>query len=247
MHQKENNKKNIGVCIFINLKSEFKKLFYSNLTESEIKKELGLTYSEYQSLLHDVKKELGLPSSYRRKPNLYSKYNKDSYYILEHNISTDDYNIITYRPSFDSAKYELEKILKNSEMFNEYTINKASDEKLLKLIEYLFYTKKYNWEIIISKLQIPYHKFYELLNILKKDKQDNSQSNRDKRFIYYYNRNQTYTIKKIINGKYCSFGYYDDLETAKHMRNYLESINWNIELFHQHKKEKLREIEGVAI
>ena len=62
-------------------RDELKKLFYSNLTSIELQKKLDLTHDDYSKLLSEVKKDLGLPSNYRRTPHRYGKYVKDSYFI----------------------------------------------------------------------------------------------------------------------------------------------------------------------
>ena len=53
---------------------QLKKLFYSNYTSIDLQRKLNLSNNEYQKLLVEAKKELGLPSNYKRKPHRYGKY-----------------------------------------------------------------------------------------------------------------------------------------------------------------------------
>ena len=212
------------------LTDEFVKLFYSRMTESEIKKELGLTHSEYHLLLNKTKKLLGLSPGYRRKPQLYDKYTKYSSYVLEINYVDDTYKILAYRPCFSLAKEVLENDV-DINPFCEYCVEEASDENLVRLIHHEFLVKNHNWEDIMNNLKLPYQKFYNLLNKLKKNEHINSKSNKESRFVYYYAPTNKYVIKKRINGKQKCFGYYNNKETAIKVRDYLESVDWDLDLF----------------
>jgi len=221
-------------------KEEFKKLFYSNLTEFEIKQKLNLNYKEYRGLLNDVKKELGLPLSYRRTPKNYGSYTKDSYYILKR--KNDEFEIISYCPTKQSAEHKLNKEMNlNDDCI--YEIKQANDENLMELIYEEYCIKKNNWEGIIQKCKLPYHKFYYLLSIIKQNLQiTHLNTYRDKRFIYKYRPTKKFVVKKYVNGKYVHFGYYDNEDTAIHVRNYLESINWNFSLWENNKSKVVGEI-----
>lgn len=212
-------------------KEDLKKLFYSNLTELEIKNILNLNYKEYRSLLLEVKQELGLPSSYKRKPKRYWKYNEESYYILKRSV--DDFEILFYCPTEEIAKIKLDNMEKDEDCV--YIIKKATDENLINLIEDEYLNKKSNWEQIIRKCRIPYHKFYYLLNIIKNRNGKRYNAMREKRFVYKHPPTQKFVIKKYINGKYVSFGYYDDEESAFKVRDYLEKINWDIDKWESNK------------
>ena len=179
-----------------NKKEEFKKLFYSNLTEAEIKEALDINYKEYKALLNQVKEELGLPTYYRRKPKRYWRYEEDAYYILER--LDGDFKIISYCPTKEVAEIKVSNMVDGG----DYVIEKATDENLLKLIRYEYVNKKNNWEGIMKKCKLPYHKFYYLLKIVKLElgKKDNAVC--ENRFVYKYTPTKKYVIKKYLNGKY---------------------------------------------
>lgn len=184
-----------------------------------------------------MKTELGLSSSYRRKPHRFGVYNENAYYIMKKSINSKDIEILTYRPTLESAKYELSKYPKN--MDYEFIIEQATDEHMKELIYDEYFNKKHNWEMIMQNLKLPYHKFYELLNALKKEANRTGEKTlRDNRFIYKYKPTNKYVIRKYTNGVYKNFGYYESIESAKKMRDYLESVNWNIELYKEYKKRE---------
>lgn len=210
-------------------KEEFKKLFYSTLTEAEIKEVLGINHGEYRELLREVKLELGLPTSYRRKPKRYWKYSEESFYILKR--TGDDFEIISYCPTKEIAQIKLDNLGLSADDYKCYEIGQATDENLLKLIKEEYLDRKNNWEGIMKKCKLPYHKFYYLLNLLKKELGREENTVRDKRFIYKYAPTQKFVIKKYVNGKYVIFGYYDDLDMAIKIRDYLETINWDMKLW----------------
>ena len=216
----------------MNLKTEFKKLFYSNLTESELKKEMGLTTTEYRELYAWVKESDNLPKSYRRKPSRYSSYNQYSFYICRHDLITDEYIIIAYRLDEESALNELSNII--SMDTEEYIVEQATDENLKKLIKHEYYDNHKNWESIMDCLQLPYHKFYYLLNEIKNEVNDNTNSNRVNRFIYRHNPSKRFIIKKIINGHPSYFGSYKNFDDAIKVRDFLESVNWNDDAYRKY-------------
>ena len=221
----------------INKKIEdFKKLFYSDLTEAEIKEVLNINYKEYKQLLNQVKQELGLPTYYRRKPKRYWKYNSESYYILKK--LDNDFEIISYCPTEEVAEVKVNNM--NDDY--EYIIDKATDDNLLNLIRDEYVDKKNNWEGIMRKCKLPYHKFYYLLNIIKTElgKTDNAVC--ENRFVYKYTPTKKFVIKKYIDGRYVTFGYYDDEKSAYAIRNYLEEINWDIDLWNDNKSNVVGEL-----
>ena len=220
-------------------KEEFKKLFYTSLTETEIKELLKLNYKEYKDLLKAVKGELGLPSSYRRKPKRYWKYTKDSYYILK--MSEDTFEeIICYCPTFEIAQDKLENMLLDEDY--TYIIEQASDDNLVRLIYDEYYIKGNNWEGIMSKFKLPYHKFYSLLSTVKSELGVNNRTTRNDRFIYEYSPTKKFVIKKYISGKYVNYGYYDSKEIAIRVRDYLESIGWDYDLWLNNKSDVMEDI-----
>lgn len=206
-------------------KNELKKLFYSNLTSLEIQLKLNIDNAEYKTLLQEVKEELGLPSNYRRTPHRYGKYVKNSYFIKKY-VGSDDFEIITYAPTYEDAETKLRLF---DDGISVYTIEQATDEHMKKLIQYDYFTKKLRWNDIIKKYQIPYHKFYDLLNQIKQEMGlINARTVNPKRYIYKYNRNGKYFIRKNIKGKRQGFGYYDDLDVAVKVRDKLEEMSWNL-------------------
>lgn len=213
-------------------KEEFKKLFYSNLTEAEIKEVLNINYREYRQLLKEVKKELGLPSNYRRQPKRYWEYTEDSYYILKRDRN-EDFEILCYCPTKELAEIKLSKLSLEEDC--TYEINKANDKNLMNLIYTEYYINGNNWEGIIKKCKLPYHKFYDLLSIIKAESGNSNIILGNKRFIYEYSPTKKFVVKKYVHGKYVNFGYYDDVDIAIHVRNYLESINWNFNLWKNNK------------
>ena len=109
--------------------NEFKKLFFTNKTRSEIKRILCLTQKEYQILFNQTKKEFELPKNYRRQPQRYGLYIQDSYYLYETKEEDDDVEIKTYIPSFPAAKYVAENTYQNKVL-----IEKATEDNIKKLI-----------------------------------------------------------------------------------------------------------------
>ena len=79
----------------------------------------------------------------------------------------------------------------------------------------------------MRKYKLPYHKFYALLNRVKEELgvSENRVTNSLK-YIYNYNPTK-YVIKKTIDGKLNSYGYYDDINVAIYARDYLETIGWD--------------------
>lgn len=223
------------------IKDEFKKLFWSTLSQEEIKNEIGLTHGEYQDLLREVKVEFGLPTSFRRNPTRWNKYNKDFYYIIYY--FEDDFKIIKYIPTLESAKYELSFLLRdNSEYLGgEYKIEKASDDNIKRLIYKEYFVNGNNWEKCIDKLKIPYHKFYDLLKELKmeykkSDSNINKLISKDK---------SLFLVTRKVNNKDTVFGKYDSLEVAVCIRDYLESINWDKKLFEMNEDKILKEFGSI--
>lgn len=226
--------------------NELKKLFFSNLKEKELKERLNLNHKEYKSLLTRVKKSFGLSEMYVRKPHRYYKYNKLSYFLLEHDITTNDYIIVIYNPNKDFLKCYLKKLPTNPNI--EYSIWEASDENLMWIVEQLYFNKRDNWSAIINKLKLPYYVFYHLLNKVKNKRKSNGVSDSargDDRFIYKHPPTKKYMITRHRgNAKNIHYGYYEDKETARYIRDYLDSINWDKKLFDETKSNVLKEYDG---
>lgn len=221
-------------------KDELKKLFYSNLTSIEIQSKIGLNNEEYKTLLLEVKKELGLPSNYRRTPHRYGKYVKDSYFIKKYN-GVDDFEIITYAPTQEDAEAKLQLF---DDGVSVYRIEQATDEHMKELIHEDYFIKEIQWNEIIKKYQIPYHKFYDLLNQIKEEKGlINSRTVNKNRYIYKYKRNGKYFIRKNIHGKRKGFGYYTDLDVAVRVRDYLEEISWNLTKWQNEREQIIEEAQ----
>ena len=111
----------------------------------------------------------------------------------------------------------------------------------MKLIQEDYYDKNMVWSDILKKYQMPYHKFYELLNLIKSEKGlKDTRTAKDTRYIYKYNRTGRYLIRKNIQGKPKGFGYYPNLDVAVKVRDYLEKISWN-NVKWQSEKEKVVE------
>ena len=204
------------------MKEQLKKLFYTNNSSQEIRDILGIDLITYNILIKEVKEEFGLPEEYRRTPHLYGKYTKNSFFILEE--KKDDFEIIGYYPTLKSAnsfKNELTKTYSNN-----YTVYDATDENLKNLLKKDYFTDKHSNELM-KKYQLPYHKFYSLLNEVKKELgvSENRVTNSLK-YIYKYSPTK-YVIKKTVNGKIRSYGYYNDITVAIYARNYLEKIGWD--------------------
>ncbi|MBQ6219989.1 MAG: hypothetical protein IJH63_00530 [Methanobrevibacter sp.] len=224
-----------------NKREDFKKLFYSNLTSIDIQRKLDLNNYEYQELLQEVKKELGLPTSSRRKPHRYGKYVKNAYFIKKYD-ENGEFEIITYSPTSEDAEAKLRLI---DDGISIYEIDKATDEKMMELIQNDYFTKNMIWSDILKKYQIPYHKFYELLANIK----DNLGLSRDirttknTRYVYKQKNNGKYLVKKSLHGKSFQFGYYNNLNVAVKVRDYLEDIQWNVNRWQNEKERIVKEAE----
>lgn len=221
----------------MSVKTELKRLFYSNLTSTEIQAKLNIEHEEYKTLLLEVKKELGLPSNYRRTPHRYGKYVKNSYFIKKYNGS-DDFEIITYAPTIDDAE---DKLRLFDDGISIYKIEQATDEHMKELIKHDYFNLKLHWNDILKKYQIPYHKFYDLLNQIKEEMGlKDTRTRNQNRYIYKYKPNGKYLIRKNIHGKRKGFGYYKDLDVAVKVRDKLEEMSWNLTRW-QNEREKIIE------
>lgn len=222
-------------------KRELKRLFYSNLTSIELQRRLDITNEEYQKLLHEVKNELGLPSSYRRTPHRYGKYVKDSFFIKKYSTK-DEYLVISYAPTIEDAENKL-RILDDG--ISVYEIEQATDEHMKELIKKDYFEKHMLWSDILRKYQMPYHKFYSLLNQIKEENGlKDTRTAKDTRYIYKYKRNGRYLIRKNIKGKPQAFGYYKDIDIAVHVRDYLEDIHWNVTKWKNNREKVVKEAEN---
>jgi len=224
-----------------NKKDELKRLFYSNLTSIELQRRLDITNEEYQKLLHDVKEELGLPSNYRRTPHRYGKYVKDSYFIKKYN-NHGEFEIISYAPTLPDAENKLQIL---DDGISVFEIEQATDEHMKKLITKDYYENNMIWSDILRKYQIPYHKFYDLLNEYKKENGlEDTRTAKDTRYIYKYKRTGRYLIRKNIKGKPKGFGYYKDIDVAVKVRDYLEDISWNLNKWKNNREKVVEEAEN---
>ena len=215
-----------------NIEYSFEKLFYTNLTEDEIKLELNINYKEYKRLLDLTKEKYGLPKSYRRCPHKYYKYDKNSYYLLK--IKNDDFSIMGYYPIKSIAEEEYGKL--SSDDGYVYVVEKASDENMRKLIYFGYINLSWNWEKIIQRTQLPYHKFYALLNQIKKE--HNITINNKDRFIYHTSEGY-YVVRRYVKGRNNYYGKFKDYKLAVHIRDYLESIGWDKEVWLKNKEDVL--------
>ncbi len=134
-------------------KNELKKLFYTNLSSNELRNLLNITQKEYNSLLAQVKKELGLEQTYKRMPSKMNKYGENKYYI-GHNINDKEFEIISYAPTREIAEDMLSYYNDDS-----YWIGQATEEHMLELIEEAYYTKEQSWNDIMLKYKFGYHTF----------------------------------------------------------------------------------------
>lgn len=222
-------------------KEELKRLFYSNLTSIDLQNRLKINNAEYLELLHEVKQELGLPSNYRRVPHRYGKYVKNAYFIKKY-IDENDFEILAYSPTYEDAEIKL-RLFDDGISFLE--IDQATDEHMMELIEEDYFTKGETWNNIIQKYQMPYHKFYDLLKKVKKSRGlESNRTAEDMRYIYKYNKNGKFIVRKNLNGKPHGFGYYKTRDVAVRVRDYLETISWNLSKWQSEKEKVVREAEN---
>ena len=207
-------------------KEKLEQLFFTPLNAFEIKNILGLTNTEYNKLLTIVKNDLGLPSSYKRNPRKFNKYSKNSYYIGKIINSENEIEIICYSPTKSGAEEKLNELKHTGD---EFIIGKASDENMKKLISRDYYEKHQKWDKIMNKYKLPYHSFYKLLNEIKLERNNiHTRTTKTMRYIYQYNNKPLWEIRKSFNGKQKSYGVFNELDLAIIIRNYLESIDWNL-------------------
>lgn len=209
-------------------KEKIKKYFFTNMISTEIMAKVGLTYNEYNTLLKDVKKDLNLPDCYRRNPRKYGKYHKGCYMVLD-----TENNLVDYFPTEEIA-------IRNKD--DGSLVLKADDEELLNLLENDF-DKNISFEELMVKYKLPYHKALDLIKKMKNRKGISTNQNRvtnKYHHIYKYPPNNRLVIKKYIDGKMMNFGYYDDYDDALKMRDYLEEINWNHNIWLANRNNVLR-------
>lgn len=143
-------------------------------------------------------------------------------------INNTDFQILNYYPRQILAEKEMEDITEDSNYI--YCIEKATDDNLIGLIEFGYFTLCLNWESLLAKTKLPYSKFYSLLNIVKE--QNKCNINRDDRYIYKLGTGE-YRVSRTVNGKQLTFGVYEDKEFAVRVRDYLESIDWDKDLWNE--------------
>lgn len=220
---------------------QLKKLFYSNYTSIDLQRKLNLSNNEYQKLLVEAKKELGLPSNYKRKPHRYGKYVKNSYFIKKY-TEGDDFEIITYAPTLEDAE---EKLRLFDDGISVYAIEQATDEHMKELIQKDYFENNMLWSDMLKKYQIPYMKFYSLLNEIKqKLGLENIRTVKNGRYVYRHKKSNSYIVKKNIDGKTENFGYYKEYDVAVHVRDYLEDISWNRTKWLSEKEKVVKEAEN---
>lgn len=222
-------------------KEKLKKLFYTDLTSYEIQEMLNISQNEYNLLLAQVKKELGLQTNYRRIPSKLTEYGEDKYYIAE-KTEEDDFEIISYAPTLDYAEKTLKHYSDNNEDV-EYFIGQATEEHMLKSIEEDYFNKEKSWTQIMIKYKLSYHTFYKLLNKIKEKKGvEGTRTGKNTRYIYHFSN--SWKIRKTVDGKQLDYGVFKDLDTAMKIRDYLENINWNYHYWTNNKKKIVEEITG---
>lgn len=212
--------------------NKIKNYFFTNMTGTDIMNELGISYNEYSVLIKEAKKELGLPSSYRRTPSKYGRYHEGAYMVYN-KLSNE---IMGYYPT--------EEIAMDNNFYNDCVVVEANDDKLLEIIEKDF-DGDLTFDDLLIKYKLPYHKLLGLMRILKKrfglpDKQNRSANKYH--HIYKYPPTGKVTIKKLIDGKMKSYGYYDNYDDALKVRKYLESIDWNYDFWFENKDEIIGEL-----
>ena len=219
-------------------KNELKKLFYSNLTSYEIQNYLNLTQNEYNHLLAEVKKDIGLPTNYRRVPSKISEY-KDGKYYIAHKTDGTDFEIISYAPTEQYALDLLEYYDYDNK--EDYFVDKATEEHMLDLIEEDYFNREQSWNTIMVKYNLSYHTFYRLLNIVKKERGvTGTRTGKSTRYIYPFAN--AWKIRKTVNGKQKDYGVYKELDTAIKIRDYLESINWDKDTWNNTKQDVMLEV-----
>ena len=219
---------------------ELKKLFYTELSSYEIQELLQITPTEYNKLLIQTKKSLGLKSSYRRIPSKLLEYKENKYYIAHK--TDDDFEIISYTPTMMIAEETL-NYYKETNPLETYYIKQATKEHMLDLIEDAYFNKEQTWSTIMIKLKLSYSTFYELLNLVKK-KKGTLGTRTGKRLRYIYPASNVWKIMKNVDGEQLNFGYYTNIEDAIRIRDYLEKINWNYTVWNNHKIEIVEELTG---
>ena len=223
-------------------KRELKRLFYSNLTSIELQNKLDLNNQEYLELLSEVKQELGLPSTYRRVPHRYGKYVKNAYFIKKYSENNTDFEILTYAPTLEDAEAKLQLF---DDGISILEIGQATDEYMMELIQEEYFNKKETGNSIMRKYQMPYHKFYTLLNEVKKNLGvEANRTAEDTRYIYKYKKNGKFIVRKNLHGKPHGFGYYSTLDVAVRVRDYLETIAWNLNKWQNEKEKVIQEAEN---
>ena len=207
-------------------KEYIKKYFFSDKLSHELIEDLKLNYNEYNLLIREVKKELGLASSYRRNPKTFGKYHKGAYMVVK------DGMILGFYPTMEIA-------IENGDDDCDVVI--ASDDELLNIIEKDF-DNNMSLDKLMIKYNLPYSKVLDLIKKMKNRKGMSSNQNRTNNkyhHIYRYPPNGKLTIKKFVDGKLISFGYYDNYDDALLMRDYLEKINWERNVWLANRKKIL--------
>lgn len=205
---------------------QLKGYYYTTLSSYEIRERLGINTTTYNRLLKKVKKELGISDETYRTPRKFNKYHDGCYMI----INTLNDNVQGYYPTLESA------LLKNSEINNpDFIVKKITDSEMIELIK-KYYDEDYSWDKLQSKFKLPYHKLYNFIHTIKEELHLTKQYriNNPHRYIYLHKNGRVF-IRKRINGKASYFGYYKNYDEAIPIRNYLESIGWDYDLWLSNK------------
>lgn len=214
-----------------------KKLFFTQLSSAELKNILEVDDTEYNKLLTVVKQELGLRSTYNRRPERFGKYDMDAYFLQL--LTPDGFSINGYYNTIDDA-LKLKDELSTSNKYTEIRVLKATDENLIKLL-YADYYSDLNSPELREKYGLPYHKYYKLLEKLRKKYNiSHARTNNPHRFIY--RSHEDYYIVKQTGGQHNYYGRYEDYESAKKVRDYMEEHDWNHKHWRKNKIEILQKL-----
>ena len=113
------------------------------------------------------------------------------------------------------------------------------------LIQKDYFENNMLWSDMLKKYQIPYMKFYSLLNEIKqKLGLENIRTVKNGRYVYRHKKSNSYIVKKNIDGKTENFGYYKEYDVAVHVRDYLEDISWNRTKWLSEKEKVVKEAEN---
>lgn len=217
---------------------QLKAYYYTTLSSWEIRDIIGISTTTYNRLLKKVKKELGLDENSYRTPRVHNKYHDGCYMI----INTLKMQVHSYHPTLQQA------LIKNSEINNQdYVVKQVTDKDILEMIKQEYDTD-YSWDELQSKFKLPYNRLYGFIHSIKEESYSTKEYRvvNPHRYIYSYNVNGKVYIRKRIGKKNHFFGYYDNYDDAMKIRDYLESIGWDYELWLNKKNYIKEDILGHA-